>query len=738
MHRLASGFHSTLAPLSVGLWPTPLRSLLALTLALAMLGCGESRDDAPTADGRVASRSGAEKPLNVLIITLDTTRADALGVYGEALDTSPNIDRFAASGVVFDQAATAQPSTLPSHSTIMTGRLPFSHGARANAGYVLAEDNETLAEVFQRHGYVTGAEIAAPVIGSRTLLDQGFATYHDTDSFDVKLKSIWIKEEEGPREVELKERDGADITRRGIEFLRRHKEAPFFLWLHYFDPHAFYAAPPPFGKKFVDDPYYSEIYYTDFNVGRVLTELQRQGLSDDTLVVITADHGESRGEHKEVSHSYFIYDATIHVPLIFIGPGVFEGGSRVRTPVRTADIAPTVLEFAGLPPLQKIQGVSLAGLIRGEVSEVQLDLYAESFEPISMFGTNVLRFLRRGPWKYVHKLRPELFDISSDPDELRNVFDQHPARGAEMRRDLEAWLRRDTIVRDGNRVQLDAESLAQLNALGYVGEGAPSSFDEAADFVALHEPDPADRIDDVLLNAHAWGKMKAGLFDLAAEDFAELLERNPESLPILRGALAAIRDEDPVEQARLRLSIIDRLIALEPENPHHMINRSDALAALGRDPSEVEDAVRGALVVEPCSVPARIVLANVFNEQSRYLEQRDLLSEGIEECDDEINARNDLAYLLATAPDPAVRDGKRALELAQQVIQETPDQRPDFIDTLACAWAELGDFERAVRESKRAIELLSQRDVPEAMVAPYREHLASFEKSEAVRAGGGL
>ena len=713
-----------------------LRHVLVVALAagfLASVGCGES-ETAPVSDAEPTAV--ASDALNVLIITLDTTSADALGVYGQERDTTPSIDRFSAGGVIFDQAATAQPSTLPSHATIMTGKLPFTHGARANAGYVLSEDNETLAEIFQGKGYVTGAEIAAPVIGRRTLLDQGFATYRDLDSYDSRRKLVNIFNGGENREVELVERDGADITRRGLEFLRRNQKEPFFLWLHYFDPHVFYAAPPPFDKRFKDAPYYAEVHYTDFNVGRILTELRRLGIDDKTLVVITADHGESLGEHDEISHSYFVYESTMHVPLIFVAPGVFEGGRRVSAPVRTVDIAPTILDLAGFSPMKGVEGISLVGLIRGEGRDPGFDLYGESFEPLSMFGTNVLRFLRRGNWKYIHKLRPELFDLATDPNELNNVLDQHPGRATTMRQNLVSWVEEKKVARDGNRVQLDEAEIAQLNALGYVGEGAPMGFDEADDLANLQAPDPVDRIDDALTYATAWGAIKSGMWDKAYEKLAPLLERNPESLPILRAVIAATHDEDPAIEARAKLPLLDLLIELEPMNPHHLISRSGLITALGGDPSEAEEALRGALVVEECNVAARIVLANFLNEHARYADQHDLLRDGVAACDREINTRNDLAYLLATAPDGAIRDGPRALALAKELVRDAEVERPDFLDTLACAFAEAGNFKRAKIESRRAITLLRSRKAPDENMTEYLDHLARFESAEAVRVGG--
>ena len=225
-------------------------------IGFACFACGRADEAAkspaatPHAPAAVEIVSG-DQPLNVVIVTLDTTRADALGAYDGIRKTSPNLDRLATEGVLFEQAVVSAPSTLPSHATIMTGKHPYAHGARSNNGYVLAHENVTLAERFKAAGYVTAAEIAARVIAARTLLDQGFDSYTDPNSFDARLKNLTTTNDDGSvRSHEISERDGSDITRRALDFLTRNREVPFFLWLHYFDPHVPYAAPLSYQEKF--------------------------------------------------------------------------------------------------------------------------------------------------------------------------------------------------------------------------------------------------------------------------------------------------------------------------------------------------------------------------------------------------------------------------------------------------------------------------------------------------------
>lgn len=696
-----------------------------LLAGLLAVGCGSEEPNPQSA------RDAEATPLNVVFITLDTTRVDALSLYGNERNTTPELDRVAERGAVFEQAYTSQPSTLPSHATMMTGRLPFAHGARANAGYVLPYDNETLAEVFSRHGYVTAAEIAAPVIGRQTQLDQGFQTYRDLQSFDVRRKHVNVLRDGEFERQELAERDAMDITRRGLEFLRRNAGSPFFLWLHYFDAHSFYLPPAPWNSRFSDVPYYAEIHFADYNIGRIFEELRKLGIVERTLVVVVSDHGEGLEEHRELTHSFFVYDTTMRVPLVFVLPGTIPSQLRLQQPVRTADIAPTVLDLVGLPPLSDIDGVSLVPVLLGRAVAPQLDIYGESFEPLSMFGTNVLRFMRRGKWKYIHKVNPELFDLSEDPSELVNLASRHPEIVAAMRRDLADWVLRGVVERTDNRVVLDDEMLGQLQALGYVGEGAPSGFSEADDLAVLRGDDPVVRSAEIEIYSKAFAALKAELPEQAIEYFDQLYATNPESLPVIRGLIQALEGDARLERAP---GLLEKAKQLEPDSPNHYIRAGEIQRDLG-NLEAAERELRQALVVDPCAAVARVVFAEMLREWGRIGDQKELLEEGIELCDEDIDLRNDLAYLLATSRDDSIRDGAHALQLARQVVKDAESERPDYLDTLACAWAEVGNFRKAVRNSQRALDLIESRDMDEEIMSEYRNHLQSLQDGRRIRSG---
>ncbi len=448
---------------------------VCLLLALTLPACNE--ESAKVAE-KSALRSSSPPPRsdapNLLLITMDTLRADALGVYGQPLPASPEIDRLANSGVLFEHVMTSHSETLPSHATIFTGKWPFAHGIRSNAGYLLSEHHVTLAEVFRRRGYRTGAEIAAPVLRQETRITQGFEHYRDINRPGVERKLVRYKTGK-VREREHKIRTAKNITDRAIDFLRQSAGDSFFLWLHYFDPHSPYAAPALFNVRIPESPYHAEVASADHEIGRLVREVDRLGLRGRTLIVVTSDHGEGLEEHDEPSHSFYVYDTTMRVPLIFAGLGL-PASVRIPSLVRTVDIAPTVLELMGMPVLEGIQGVSLAPLLSGDEAELALTGYGESTRLTATFGIPVLRTIRKGRWKYIHKVNPELYDVVADPGELADSASAHPEIVEQMRADLEALLADAPPTPDDARAVLDSQTAAQLMALGYVARSPAFSI----------------------------------------------------------------------------------------------------------------------------------------------------------------------------------------------------------------------------------------------------------------------
>ena len=298
--------------------------------------------------------------MNVVLFTFDTTRADFLGCYGREDATTPNLDHLAASGYRFAHAISSNPVTQPAHATILTGLYPMVHGVRDNLLFRLPEERQTLAERLQQHGYRTGAAIGGFPLTREFGTSQGFDYYDD----DLTARRRDYRGRPAPWKANTyyEERPASHVNDAILPFLREANQQPFFLWLHYWDPHEPHIAPPPYGQLYAHDPYQGEISYADDQLGRLLGELEALGVADRTLVLMTSDHGEGRGEHGEATHAFLAHDSTLHVPLILYVPGR-PGGQVIDQTVGTVDIVPTVLDLLGMDIPEELQGQSLVPLM---------------------------------------------------------------------------------------------------------------------------------------------------------------------------------------------------------------------------------------------------------------------------------------------------------------------------------------------------------------------------------------
>jgi arylsulfatase A-like enzyme/Tfp pilus assembly protein PilF len=402
---------------------------------------------------------------NVLLVTIDTLRADHLGCYGYPLARTPNIDRLAAEGLRCANAISAAPITMPSHSTILTGLYPPAHGVRDNGVYALADEVVTLPERLKAKGYATQAFVSAVVLSRRYNLTQGFDGYDD---------DLWA--EDAPKMFMIRDRPAARTAEKFVAWLdgweKERGRRPFFAWVHFFDPHQPYS-PPPQDLALAPTPYDGEITSADRGVGRLIEALRAKGILDDTLVVLTADHGESLGEHQEKTHAIFVYDATVHVPLVWRYPRVMPSGRVYTGPVRSVDIVPTILGVLGLPGGSETQGQDLLGALRGTVRPPELPQYSESLLSELGFGMAPLHAVRWDGYKWIRAPRPELYDLRNDPKELHNLYpgDERRARllDAELQRILDESGKRATKAKQN---PMTRETQEMLQALGYLAPGA--------------------------------------------------------------------------------------------------------------------------------------------------------------------------------------------------------------------------------------------------------------------------
>ncbi len=564
--------------------------MLLLLAACFGLACGQGGSGGSSGGG--GSPPVGEQPRNLLLISMDTTRADRLGCYGFAGAGTPRLDRLASEGTRGARAFTVAPLTLPAHASLMTGLYPPSHGVRDNVDFRLPGSATTLAEHLAGQGYATAAAVGAYVLSAEFGIAQGFAAYDEPRGASAAGSG-------GASVVhrEILERDAAAVTDAALELLSELQE-PFFLWVHYFDPHAAYEPPEPFAGNHPADPYQGEIAYTDSQLGRLFDRLAADGRAGRTLTVVTADHGESLGEHGEDTHGLFVYDATIKVPLLIHAPGTVPVGVLDEA-VSLADIAPTALELLGVPALEAIDGVSFAEALTAAPAGEREPVYAESMLPELSYGWAPLRALRSGQHKYIDAPLPELYDTEIDPGERHNLVH---ARPVEIRswgdRLLERSARFEPLDPDEELVA-DPERRRRLAALGYLSGSTPAAGGELG-------ADPKERVH--LHNAlqEAQQQLIAGRHEVAAGLVEQVLTEDPgnPSALALSGLALAGRGADADSLDRLR-----RAAAGSPGSFELQRNLGNALLLAGNH-EEAARAFEAALAVRPGAGDARYGLGN--------------------------------------------------------------------------------------------------------------------------------
>lgn len=493
----------------------------------------------------IVSGCSPRSRLNVLLVTFDTTRADHIGCYGYNEISTPTLDGLAAESVVFEQAHTAVPITLPSHSTIMTGLYPPAHGARDNGLFVLGDDVPTLASILSGSGYATAAAIGAfPLLG-RFGISQGFEFFDDnvlTPEIDFRGRPTIPK-----HGMFFDERRAEDVNAALLSWFESSLREPFFAWAHYFDPHQPFAPPTPYDQLYATHPYDGEIAYADGCFGRLIARLKELGVWDRTAVVFVADHGEGLGEHDEATHSMLLYETTLHVPLIIRIPG--QPPRRVAQPVGTVDIAPTLLDLLEIPNPPEMQGRSLLPAMQGSELEPRA-LYAETLSPRLSNGWGELRAVYVESRKYIHGPRPELYDLHTDPAELSDLAAARPAEVAEMYGLLDRELQR---IRRGEAIQpvdLDSSTRDRLEALGYLGQASDEDL-VVVDTLRGDGPPPQDLVASVSDLSAAKQLLVDGRAHGAREVLLDLQRQQPENLAVL----------EMLASAELQLGRVDRALA---------------------------------------------------------------------------------------------------------------------------------------------------------------------------------
>ena len=404
-------------------------------------------------------------PRGVLLLTIDTLRADRLGSYGSTRGLTPHLDALAAEAVRFENAYTVVPLTAPSHASMLTGRYPLAHGLHNNGSEVLPANELLVSEILREYGYRTAGIVSALVLAQEYGLNQGFDLYYEDGIKGTDQGSgLWFNHRRGDLTVD-----------RAITWLKAETDKPFFLWVHLFDPHDPYTPPSPWKERFEKAPYDGEVAFADEQAGRLLAEARNLGLYDDALIVVAADHGEGLGDHKELMHATFVYNSTMHVPLIVRLPGGRGGGSVVTDLASTLDIAPTILDALGIPAPEGIQGVSLIPAARGSGRVPARSLLMESVHAAAAYGWATVRALQQPSWKLIDLPDVELYDVVSDHAERRNMNELDRPRVDEMVSEMNTLIAEvERTASSAQAATIDDETRDRLQSLGYIA-GAPSS-----------------------------------------------------------------------------------------------------------------------------------------------------------------------------------------------------------------------------------------------------------------------
>ena len=594
-----------------------MRRLVLICVAALGAALGAQRDSRP----------------NVLLITLDTTRADRLGAYGYKLAATPTLDRLAREGVRFDDAVTQSPLTGPAHTALFTGQYPGRLGIKDNASTPIPDSAVTLAESLKDAGYRTGGFIGAFVLDRAYGFAQGF------DTFDASFADF---RNENKAQVQ---RPAGEVVAAASRWIRDGGSGPFFAWLHLYDPHTPYQPPAPFRSKFASRPYDGELAYVDSELAKLMALLKERGIADRTVVAAIGDHGEALGDHGEEEHGLLLYEAVTRIPFIVRLPNAERAGTVVAEQVRSVDLASTLLEIAGVPWTARGDGESVAGVMRGQARRDPPAAYIETWYPQLHFGWSRLRALRVGEWKYVDAPKPELYDLRSDRAEQRNVVADRANVASRMAAEIEATERSFGAAATAPPPQPDAETIARLKSLGYVGLASPSArtgrgadpkdkVRELARFNALVGAASADlragRADAaiaklkgaVALNEHAydahtmlgsaWQMKKEFEKALGEFDAAGLL--NPVS-----AAPHVLAAEAYVAQGQLprALERLDRAATLEPSSGEVASNRGRVLERAGRRDEALAEYQR-AITLNPADTNNRGRLVSLAMAMRRY------------------------------------------------------------------------------------------------------------------------
>jgi arylsulfatase A-like enzyme/tetratricopeptide (TPR) repeat protein len=637
--------------------------------------------------------------LNVLLITLDTTRADRLGCYGYAKAKTPNLDALAQNGIRFANTYAPAPLTLPSHCSIMTGMYPLAHQVHNNGTYTLAPDKLTLAKILKDKGFQTAAFVASFSVDSRFGLDQGFDLYDDNFQESTAFKALNA------------ERKAEQVYAVFSPWFDKLQDKPFFCWLHFFDPHLPYNPPSPYREQFADSPYDGELAYMDYVIGLVMRRLKDKNILGRTLVVVAGDHGEGFGEKGESGHGVFLYDNTMKVPLIFYAENHLPPQRVVPARVRLIDIMPTVLDILGLPRPESVQGTSLVPYILKK-KKADLESYLETYYPKENYGWAPLFGLVAGDRKYIRAPKEELYDVKADPGENVNLFLSDKKNATELENELVRFFPSIGSPDSNPKKPLTPEEQARLRSLGYVdysdatakGQGADPK-DKTAELKMIQDAEKFEfegRYQDA---ADLHEKMLA-LRPGAASSYINLalalarLKKFEEAIQTLKKGIERIPNSELL-QTRLgytylvtdrtgeALAVMSDVLKIDPRSMDALTATSVILDNMGKK-EEAQAYFERALAIEPENKFLRMSYAQNLAATGRVADTVDIYTRLKKDY-----PKDPLPYQLLGITYSMLKDYDKAIDNLKEATYIKPS--PPAYYFLAMAFKEKGDAPEALR-----------------------------------------
>lgn len=635
---------------------------------------------------------------NVILITVDTLRADYVSYFQAGQAHTPHIDQLATEGNGFESCIAQSPITLPSHTSILSGTYPLYHQVRDNGGLLVPQQLELISETLKENGFLTSAFIGAYVLHSKWGINQGFDTF--SDDFDLtKYKMTG---------VELEKR-ADEVLANAKQWLTTNKKEKFFTWIHLFDPHAEYQAPAPFAKKHPDNPYADEVEYTDDQLGQFFQFLKDQGLYDNSLIILTADHGEGLWEHQERTHAFFVYNSTVWVPLIIHAPVPFAV-KRVKQLVESVDIAPTILDLLGIKKPSSYQGQSLLPLLIDPIAKQweKKFAYSESYYPLLHLGWAPLQTFYLDNWKYIRAPKEELFNLEKDKKELNNLVNNETSQKEILKRRLLKFIsdQSKNALAAVKPAKLDADERHRLESLGYL-----TTQKDISNLNIKELADPKDKVDFIESFDKNMLMMSQGKYLEVIDICQRLLKEEPGNVDVLI-LLGVAYSKSGKPQAAIPLMY--EVLKNKPDYNDAMINLVLALNGAGQPDLAITEAQRF-LQVFPQDNVLYNLLGNAQFLKGDYPNALSNLEKSLQ-----IEPHNSKALLRIGEIYLEMKDFSKANEYIQKALQIFPNMNEAYF-LMGRMAVEQGDTQKAEQYYRQELQ-----NFPENYIAAF--HLAEFLK----------